>query len=62
MLCAVSMIRAYMNGIESFHAKSGNVLIFPQYITRDKLTQFDYSVMFPPLGQPWGAEEKKYRR
>ncbi len=60
MLCAVSMIRAYMNGIESFHAKSGNVLIFPQYITRDKLTQFDYSVMFPPLGQPWGAEEKKY--
>ncbi|MCI8611788.1 MAG: N-6 DNA methylase [Clostridiales bacterium] len=60
VLCAVSMIRAYMNGIERFNAQSGDVLISPRYVTYDRPTQFDYSVMFPPLGQSWGAAQDIY--
>lgn len=55
VLCAVSVIRAYMNGIERFTVRSGDTLTSPEYTKLNTVDQFDYSVMFPPLGLRWEA-------
>ena len=53
MLCAVSTVRAYLNGLEDFTVRGGDVLTAPAYTVGNTVASFDYSVMFPPLGLPW---------
>ena len=67
VLCAVSTVRAYLNGLEDFTVRGGDVLTAPAYTVGNTVASFDYSVMFPPLGLPWGEAERelawdKYRR
>ena len=62
VLCHVSAIRAYISGVELFTVRSGDVLLNPQYTDTDgdQLMQFDYSVMFPPLGASWEGSEAQF--
>ena len=53
MLCPVLTIRAYINGLEQITVHRGDTLLFPQYMENGYSVHFDYSIMFPPLGQSW---------
>ena len=59
VLCAVSTVRAYLNGLEDFTVRGGDVLTAPAYTVGNAVASFDYSVMFPPLGLPWGEAERE---
>lgn len=54
-LCyAVSVIRAFLYGIDSHFMYCGDTLTAPQTMLNDTtLLEFDYSIMFPPMGLSW---------
>ena len=56
-LSALLTVRAYMNGLEPVTARSGDVLCAPAFVRDDRVEQFDYAVMFPPLGASWSSIE-----
>lgn len=51
---AISILRAFMFGIDCSAMLCGDTLTEPKFITNEnRLEAFDYSVMFPPLGISW---------
>ena len=57
VLCAVSTVRAYLNGLEDFTVRGGDVLTAPAYTVGNAVASFDYSVMFPPWACPGRSGE-----
>lgn len=53
ILCPVLTVRAYINGLRQTTVHRGDTLLFPQYMENGCPVHFDYSIMFPPLGQSW---------
>ena len=54
ILChALTVLRAFLYGVNSHQMHSGDVLIDPKHKLNEKLKTFDYSAMFPPLGLSW---------
>ena len=62
ILCAVSAIRAFVHNIQEYYVRNGDVLTHPRYVEGNHIKQFDYSIMFPPLGASWASieDELKY--
>lgn len=52
VLCAISTIRAYIHDVKDITIRSGDIFAAAADTDEKDLNRFDYSVMFPPLGQP----------
>jgi len=59
VLCAVASIRAYIAGLD-FTIQQGDVLTDPGYLEGRRIKQFDYSIMFPPLGSSYTPDKRRF--
>jgi type I restriction enzyme M protein len=59
---AISIVRAYMKGIDFSYMCNGDTLLAPLFYERDHVCRFDYSIMFPPLGLSWKENEYNIKK